>query len=138
MDRNRSRAGFTLLEVVITLIVAAILGTVFVQFMATFVAGSVHSVTRVQNAGSINQVMENMTADFRKLTATDSDFLSTFQTHVQNGNSSGATRYFGPCTVLHNGTVSFDSNGNETAGGTMILKVTIGLGDQRLTALFSK
>jgi len=70
MKASRStgtQEGFTLLEVIVTLVVAAILGTILVSFMGQGLTGSVQPLIRVQNANTLGQVLENITADYAKL-----------------------------------------------------------------------
>lgn len=135
---QRGRAGFTLLEVIVTLIVAAILGSMLVSFLGTGMTGSVQPLIRLQDGFTVNKIMENMTADYKKQTAESSSPLTDFKTRVQNGNVSTNTPYFGAYTLLDNAYITFDSNGDEAPGGDKVLKVSIAVGEQRLTALFTK
>jgi prepilin-type N-terminal cleavage/methylation domain-containing protein len=133
------KKGFTLLEVVITLVVAAILATILMQFMGTSLSRSAEPLVMVQEGLAISEVMEKMTADYKKLLATDSTPLETFKSHVENGNTAGNTPYFGTYTI-ETGYVSF-SGGNEvddTSGDNRILRIIIGGGDQTLVALFTQ
>ena len=138
---NRSQNGFTLVEVIITILVASILGLIFLQFMGTSMTGSVEPVIRVQNAFTIEQIMEKMTADYKKLMAESTTPLATFKTHVQGGNSEANDPYFGPYTVVYNNYITFNESGVQVSeSGDRVFKVTIAdvNGEQRLTALFTK
>ncbi len=133
------RDGFTLVEVIVAIMVAAILGAMFVQVMGTSLTGSVEPLTSVQYAFKLNGVMEKMTMDYKELLEESSRPLMTFQTHVDNGYKNADDRcegcpYFGPYTITYNDYISFD------AGGSTILKVSIAdeNGEQRLAALFTK
>ena len=66
--KNRSR-GFTLLEVIITLIVASILGTILISYMGTVMTGSAQLPYRQVQVYEMNQVMDNITADYLSLVA---------------------------------------------------------------------
>jgi len=140
-----TESGFTLLEVVVTLIVAAILGTILVSFMGSNITGSATPLLRVQNASTISQVMENITADYNKLNSEDVDnntsiALSTLNTNIDNGNNSANTHYYGPYAVVYKSYILFNS-GNEvpdTTGANRILKVTLRQGEQTITTLFTK
>ena len=149
--RGKARqAGFTLLEIIVTIIVAAIMGVFMVQFLGTAVIHSVDPLVRVQNASSVNQIMEYMTADYKKLASTQQSFLSTFKDYVTNGRLSAGRPagypYYGDYTILCNKYVTFDAHdaqhywqqndGNQVSG--QMLKVTIRLGDQTATALFTR
>jgi len=141
----KTRNGFTLVELIVTIMVAAILGVMFVQIMGTSLTGSVKPLTRAQHMFGINGVMEKMTMDYKKLMAESSRPLATFKTHIDDGYKSAEDRcgdcsYFGPYTIAYNDYISFDTSGDETAGGSEILKVSVAdeNGEQRLTALFTK
>lgn len=147
--RNRGKArqaGFTLLEIIVTIIVAAIMGVFMVQFLGTGVIHSVDSLVRVQNASSVNQIMEYMTADYKKLASTQQNFLTTFQDYVTNGRlKTGRPAdypYYGDYTILYNKYVTFNAQRNQVEDGNQVngqmLKVTIRLGDQTATALFTR
>ncbi|HBO83883.1 MAG: hypothetical protein A2073_04620 [Deltaproteobacteria bacterium GWC2_42_11] len=137
MLQGNHQKGFTLLEVIIAIIVASVLGVMFISFMGTSFTESVRPVIRVQDAYTINQVMENMTADYKKTmtSTTDPTPLTTFKTKVDNGNNSDNVPYYGTYAVLYNNYIAL---GDITAESQMILKVTISQGDQKLTALFTR
>lgn len=144
-DLFHDKRGFTLLEVIVTMIVAAILGTILVSFMGSNLTGSALPLVRVQNAGTINQVFENITADYNKLNSDDvvnntSVALSTLSTHIDSGNNSAGNPYYGPYTIVYKGYITF-SSGNQipdTSGQNKVLKVTLRQGDQTLTTLYTK
>ncbi len=132
-----NRKGFTLIEVIVTLIVAAVMGALLVQFLGTSFLRSADPVIRVKEISSLRQVMDNMTSNYKYLAATDANFLSTFRTRVQTPNYYGSG-YTVPAAQY----VYFDGSNNEVVdggtGGFRVLKVTIARNDQRLTALFTK
>jgi prepilin-type N-terminal cleavage/methylation domain-containing protein len=145
MNQN---GGFTLIEVIVTLIVAAILGTVLFTFMGSTMRGSVQPLLGVQNANTAGQVMENIITDYNKLNFDDigsstTVALSTLKTDVQNGNVSTNTPYFGAYTIVYNDYVTLNSNGAtapiaDTTGNNWTLRVSIKQGSQTLTTLFTK
>jgi prepilin-type N-terminal cleavage/methylation domain-containing protein len=131
--------GFTLIEVVITLVVAAILGTILVQFMGTSLTRSAEPIVMVQEGFSLSEVMEKMTAHYKYLLATDSNPLTNFKNDIENGNVAENSPYFGDYSI-QTAYITF-SGGNEapdTSGDNTILKVLIDRGDQSLAALFTK
>jgi prepilin-type N-terminal cleavage/methylation domain-containing protein len=133
------KKGFTLIEVIITLVVAAILGTILVQFMGTSLTRSAEPIIMVQEGFSLSEVMEKMTAHYKFLLATDSNPLTNFKDDIENGNISENTPYFGDYSI-QTAYITF-SGGNEapdTSGSNRILKVIIHKGDQSLAALFTK
>jgi prepilin-type N-terminal cleavage/methylation domain-containing protein len=131
--------GFTLIEVIITLVVAAILGTILVQFMGTSLTRSAEPVIMVQEGFSLSEVMEKITAHYKYLLATDSNPLTNFKKDIENGNVSENTPYFGDYSI-QTAYITF-SGGSEvldTSGDNRVLKVIIYKGDQSLAALFTK
>ena len=134
-----NRQGFTLLEVIITFIVAAILGTIFLQVMGTSMQQSFEPVSMVQNGFSVNEIMEKMNAHYRnRLLTSTSNPLADFKSDVENGNSLPPP-YFGDYSYQTQ-YIKF-SGGNEVAdvsADPKVLKVTITHGGQRLSAIFTK
>ena len=130
---NRDTRGFSLLEIIVTLTVASVLGAILVQFMGTNLTGSVQPLIRVQDAFRLSQVMETMVADYNQLMTTAAAPLDTFKDRVET-NSPG----YGTYTLLESAYVTFDAGGNEVSGGDKMLKVTIGRGELRFTALFTE
>jgi prepilin-type N-terminal cleavage/methylation domain-containing protein len=142
-----NRRGFTLLEIIVTLIIASILGTIIATFMGSTMTGSVQPLVRVQQAGTAGQVMENITADFNKLNSDDignstTVALSTLKTRVQAG-ATNSTYYGATYTLVHNDYVVLNSNGTtapaaDGTGNNRTLRVSITQGSQSLTTLFTK
>lgn len=133
------RKGFTLIEVLITLVVAALLGTILVEFMGTSLKRSAEPVIMVQEEFSLSEVMEKMTADYKRLLITDNSPLENFKSFIENGNVEENVPYYGQYSI-QTAYIAFQE-GNEvadTSGKNRILKVVITSGVQSLTALFSK
>jgi len=130
--------GFSLLEIVVTLIVSAFLGTIFITYLGTSLMKSAEPIIMIQEGYSLGQVMESMTADYKKLLITDETPLTTFENHVVNGNVPENVPYYGTYTV-QTGYILF-SGGNEVpdAVENRILKVAITNNDRSLVALFTK
>jgi prepilin-type N-terminal cleavage/methylation domain-containing protein len=139
------QGGFTLLEIIITIVIAAIMGVFFAQFVYTGVIHSADPVRQVQNMSTATHIMEYMSADYKRLAATQSNFLATFKDYVDNGNKitgrPPSYPYYGIYDIVYNSYVIFDGSRKEqTAGPTEqnILKVTIRHGTQTATALFTR
>jgi prepilin-type N-terminal cleavage/methylation domain-containing protein len=136
----RSERAFTLLEVIITLIVVGIVAAMMAPFLQTFVTRSVDPVISAQQHAYLNQVMENISSDFKKLSATQTNFLTQLQTNVGSEGADMSNAY-GTYRVITNHTVAFPSGSSVTettdANGN-ILKVKISYQGYTLTALFSK
>jgi prepilin-type N-terminal cleavage/methylation domain-containing protein len=56
--------GFTLVEVIVTILVTAILSSIFINFMGTAMSRSVRSVEIVQGEADAESVLERITADY--------------------------------------------------------------------------
>jgi prepilin-type N-terminal cleavage/methylation domain-containing protein len=145
MKRNLiaiNKEGFSLIEVIVTLIVAAILAALFVQFMGHNVTGSPVPAVHAQNHYALIEVVEKMYIDYNKLmNAGDSNVLGTLQSHIQAGNVSTHNPYFGDYSQVTK-FITFDPATNieqavETPGSNT-LKVTIMSGDQTITTLYTK
>ena len=133
-----SDRGFTLLEIVITLVVASILGAVLAQYMNTALSRSTEQITFIQESFSLNRIIEEMTTDYKNLLETDSDPLTTLETYIDNGNAEANDPYYGPYSPVTD--YILFSGGIETPDATenRILKATITKSDQSITVLFTK
>ena len=125
-------SGFTLIEIIITLTVAAILSVMLVQFMGTSISRSTEPTVSVQEGMALQGIFENMNADYKHLLLTDTSPLDTFKNRVAAG-------FYGTYTVDANDYIKFENN-SETACDTdcRLLKVTISMGDHSLTSLFAR
>jgi prepilin-type N-terminal cleavage/methylation domain-containing protein len=64
-ERFKNSRGFTLIEVIVSLVVAGILGAMLVTFMSSGVMQSANPVIIAQNGTYLNAIMDKMTADYR-------------------------------------------------------------------------
>jgi prepilin-type N-terminal cleavage/methylation domain-containing protein len=144
---GRGQGGFTLLEVIVTIVIAAIMGVFFVQFVGTSVIHSADPVLRVQNLSRTTHIMEYMTADYKRLAATQSNFLSIFKDYVAYGYSTTKPAgyegypYYGSYQIVYNDYIKFVSGAEQPEtdpANQRVLKVTIRGGDQTVTALFTR
>jgi prepilin-type N-terminal cleavage/methylation domain-containing protein len=142
--RIKNSRGFTLIEVIVSLIVAGILGTMLVSFMGTGVMQSANPVILAQDGAYINSIMENMGNDYKLLMLTSSSPMSTFIVHV-GAEGSNQTRYSDNThsyKIISNHRTSFPLDGtNVTETGDSngkVLKVTIQYQDLSATALFTE
>ena len=135
-----NKKGFTLLEVIITFIVAAIMGTIFLQLMGTSMQQSYKPVTMVQDGFSVNEILEKMNAHYRyRLLTSTSNPLADFKTDVEKGNLVASTPYFGDYTYLTQ-YIKFSGAAEvpDASADPRILKITITHGGQRLSAIFTR
>lgn len=131
--RREDQSGFTLIEIIVTLTVAALLSVMLVQFMGTSISRSAEPLLSMQEGMTLQGIFENMTADYKQLLLTDNTPLDTFKTRVESG-------FYGTYTLIDSKYILFDTNLAEAACSTncMILKVTISSGDHSLTSLFTR
>ena len=73
MDIGTGQNGFTLVEIIITLIAAGILGTIFISLMSTALNDSWNSVEMVHNEARVIRKMEEIIADYVKEINTNPD-----------------------------------------------------------------
>jgi prepilin-type N-terminal cleavage/methylation domain-containing protein len=136
MKTTRSnKSGFTLVEIIITLTVTAILSVMLVQFMGTTLSRSAEPILSVQEGMTLQGIFENMNADYKLLLLTDNTPLATFKTRVETAG------YYGTYTLPDSKYILFDGAQMEVPCNTpdcRILKVTISSGDHSLTSLFTR
>jgi len=131
--------GFTLLEVVITLIVGSILGAILVQFMGTSMKNSFQPVAMVQSGCGVYEIMEKLNSVYKmRLMTSPDDPLFDFRNDVINGRLPLDDPVIGHYSAT---TDYIEFIGGVEAPDTTeprILKVKITHGGQSLTALFTK
>ena len=141
--KMKNARGFTLIEVIVSLIVASILGVMLVTFMGSSMMQSANPVLLAQNGAYLNQIMENMGADYKRLMATSSTPLTAFIANV-GAEGTSQSRYADgshPYTVVHNHRISFPSGSpvtEQTDNAGKILKVTIQYRTLSVTSLFTE
>jgi prepilin-type N-terminal cleavage/methylation domain-containing protein len=140
---GKSGRGFTLLEVIVALIVASILGAMLVNFMGSNMMQSANPIIYAQNGAFLNQILENMTADYKNLLRTSATPMATFISRI--GAEGTSQSYYAdvshPYTVVNNHRISFPAGSPATEqadGSGKILKVTVEYRTMSITALFSE
>jgi prepilin-type N-terminal cleavage/methylation domain-containing protein len=131
------KSGFTLVEIIITLIAAGILGTIFINLMSTALSDSWQSVAIVNNEARVVRKMEELVAVYVKETNTSPDTAhKTIHDNIGAGTYDETDPY--PITVTAE-YIKFVS-GAEQAGVEQdnTVKVTVIAGDSRLTTIFTK
>jgi hypothetical protein len=93
---------------------------------------------RLQDAVTVQRTMENINGAYGKILYKDTTALQTLSNTIGSAGSS-FNNQFGAYSVLENGFITFNNAGNEQAGGTSLLKVTIRstTTGHQLTQLFS-
>lgn len=149
--RSRSGSGFTLIEVLVTIIISAVLATILAQVMTTQTSRSYLPVRTIEENLALRAVMDNIAADYRWLKKNDASPLVTLQTRIQTAGTywdAGSSYTNGVTLQANSSCIGFDADNDEDpslANGTcdaadttlkVILSVT---GSQhRLTALFTR
>ena len=63
--KNQSVSGFTLIEIILTLVVASILGAILIQVMGANYSGSAQNLTSRREGFEVRQQLESITKDYR-------------------------------------------------------------------------
>ena len=127
-----SAKGFTLVEIIVTIVAAGILGVIFVQFMGTALNASWNAVEIARDESGGEGVMEQIIADY--VFEMNSDPNQALATLVTNNNN--PIKKYGENVTM--GYIEFDTNGNEVDKGvvpTDNLKVVYQASGQVLPAI---
>lgn len=117
--RNKRATGFSLIEVIVILIIAGILGALMVSMMSSQLTKSSQPLVTAQNAASAETCMENVVAYFTTRVNTN---LTTALADVR-------TQYQGNSTV---------SCVDGTYSGVPVLIVTVTVNDSSLTTVLAQ
>ena len=122
--------GFTLIEVIITIVIMAVAAAAFVMFFGKAFTGSAVPVGQVIRQYQLIQRMEDITSQYRNDITTDTSFsLTAFQTdHIVGTDYVDNSR---------TGLIPLTSS----AGGyttANVLRVTLINGDQSLVSIFTQ
>jgi prepilin-type N-terminal cleavage/methylation domain-containing protein len=127
--------GFTLVEIIVTLVAAGILGVIFIQFMGTALDASWNAVEIVRDEAGGEGVMEQIIADYVADINSDANNALALTNIINNYN--GQTIRGINITTQY---IVFDGSGNEGAGGSDNLKVVLqssGPGSPAITGRYS-
>jgi prepilin-type N-terminal cleavage/methylation domain-containing protein len=103
--RNPKEDGFTLIEVIVTIIATGIMGVIFINFMGTAMSKSSLAVERVSDAAGGEAVIETILADYVYEINRDPDgALATIKSRSYSTNKISVTMDY----------VVYDTSGNET------------------------
>jgi prepilin-type N-terminal cleavage/methylation domain-containing protein len=133
-DGRSSANGFTLVEVIATILMTAILSAVFINFMGSAMSRSVRSVEMVRGETDAESVLERITADYvLKMNQDSATALGLMETAINTPPKS----VYGPDVSARY--VYFDAGGNElldtsTSPRTLEVKVAAA-GNDRIVLL---
>jgi prepilin-type N-terminal cleavage/methylation domain-containing protein len=132
MGKGCSNKGFTLIEVIVTIVAMGIMGVIFMNFMGTAMSRSTRSIELVRGEARAEAVAEAIIADF---------------VYEMNRNPSGtfaalqAKNYGSDVTVRLDDYISFNSSGGIIAplnNNTLRVRVTVIDTGNSLTFLLTK
>lgn len=157
MQPLTKKHGFTLIEILVTVIVSSILAVMLMQIMQGHAWRSFWPLTKLNQGLALQEVMEKLSADHRSLVISDPQPLVTLQNRIRNGaNPPDGYWYDQPyssgISVDDNDCLNLNKDSAIPAGGhgeynvhencihpdDTLLKVTISYDGQSLTALFAR
>jgi prepilin-type N-terminal cleavage/methylation domain-containing protein len=114
MTEHNTR-GFTLIEIIITLTVTAVLATMIFTYFGTAFTESVTPVTRLKNSAALQRVIENITADYNVYPKWRSVAVYTTSNYVIPTNFNG--RYYKCTAAGTSGATTAEPNWPVTSAG---------------------
>jgi prepilin-type N-terminal cleavage/methylation domain-containing protein len=156
MSKISDNRGFTLVEVIVTIIVSAILAVLLMQMMKGHSWRSRWPMIKLDQGLALREIMEKISADHRRLIISDPTPLVTLQDRIANGGNPpngywAGQPYSAALSVDDNYCLELDPDSapspgerniqpacRHLAGQDLILKVTISYEGQSLTALFTR
>jgi prepilin-type N-terminal cleavage/methylation domain-containing protein len=111
-----STCGFTLVEVIVTIVATAILGVIFVNFMGTAMSRSTRSVLNVEAEANAQALMEQIVADYT-VEINKADPSGALSTIFNKPYGSTVSKQY----------ITFNSSGDQVVSGnsTDTLKITV-------------
>ncbi len=152
MVELKGHRGFTLIEVVVTIIVSAILAVLLMQVMRGHNYRSYWPLVKIDQDLALRQIMENITADHRSLLITDPQPLIALQGKITTGGYWSGQTYSSSIQIVDNRCLDDIRKDNALPSGEYrdpiktdscqhedtLLKVTLAFDGEALTALFSR
>jgi prepilin-type N-terminal cleavage/methylation domain-containing protein len=138
--------GFTLIEVIVSLVVASILGAMLVAFLGTGMMKSAKPVLIAQNGAYLNSIIDKMTADYKYQMAgalqsgsDPSTGMDNFISHLNTANYFTDSSHAYTVTkkrISFSGTPPTENSAEDSS--SKILKVTVSYRDLTATAIFTE
>lgn len=126
LKTSSNRQGFTLMEVIVTIMAAGILAAFFVQFMGTAMSRASVSMERVLAESGGEAVVETIIADYvASMNSNPTGTFTTITTSIDNNNYNNSSAGIS----VNYGYITFDSGGNMSteAFPTDTLQITVQL-----------
>jgi prepilin-type N-terminal cleavage/methylation domain-containing protein len=131
--RLHDARGFTLIEVIITVIAAAIVGAIFANFMGYGMSRTVRSVEMVKGEADAERLMDRIIADYVfRMNADSATALGLIKTDADNG-------IYG--AIVSATFIAFDAGGNQIAdsgGLNRTLRISIAASGNDIVALLTR
>jgi len=134
MKLTRQNGGFTLIEVIVSLVIAGILATFLFSFLGTGVTKSSVPLFWVKTQYELSEVMDKITADYRDTVGGESFDINDFKDQIEADYAEYITGTSFTDFVWNSENSTYEesgSNGN-------IMKVTLGKGDHAVMTLFTQ
>ena len=115
---NRSK-GFTLIEIIVSILAAGILGAIFINLMGTALTSSWNAVEITRDEANAEKLLEQIVGEYVVLINGNNpaNALNTIATTYGGATIDGVS-----ITTEY---ITFDSSGNEQTGGTDYLKIVL-------------
>lgn len=134
---SRSRCGFTLIEMIVTLTLAAVLVAFMLPLISSGLEGSRRAAQRLPKAHSLRTEMDAIWHYYRTTDPTDPTDLPALALAIEQAANATPPP---PYTLISNDWVDFNPDGHEitpASGEENVLRVTIGNSQgERLTSYF--
>ena len=137
-DKGGFSNGFTLVEVIVTILAAAILGAIFINFMGTAMSLSTRSLENVHGEADAEAAVEKIVADYvEKINLNESSALGDMNTAINTTKTYDSSEKKMTVTASY---IDFDGSGNEAADSSKLrtLKVLVNANEHRCTILLTK
>lgn len=128
LSNVQSHKGFTLIEIIVTLMLIAITAAIMFPVLGTNLIKSPEPIARLNNQYLLIQEMDKWTGLYRAAIESNNLDLANFKLNIDNNAS-----YLDNTTYIN----SFNGGAYTTQGTDKILMVTLKQNDQTLYALFS-
>jgi prepilin-type N-terminal cleavage/methylation domain-containing protein len=144
---DRYQQGFTLLEILVTIIIAAILAVLLLQVIGGHSWRSFWPLQAFNRSMALQETMSNISSHYRDLLVTDNTPLVTLQTNIENGDYWSGQSY---ASDIQTETYCIDFNltapktwsdtktADTCSSSDTMLRVTLRYHKQSLTTLFTR
>lgn len=131
---HRSNDGFTIIEIIVVMVIAGVLGSMLLPFFGKSLTRSTSTLVNTRSHQYLIKTIERISADYHlQMTANPTGGLATLKANIE-GNAYGSYTAETKYMAFDSGT-QIEKPGAE---GDSVLKVKITQDGQSITALFTK